>query len=68
MEPKPQLDRIEEKLNYLYNHIVKQEGINTSLNARLDSHLSNHSKCNKAIGFLIGVAISCMTFFKTFGG
>jgi len=63
MSDNDQLDRIETKVNYLFDHVVKQENINT----RIECHFENHKKANKVTAFLIGICVSLVGIFKGFG-
>jgi len=63
MENESQLDRIETKIDYLFNNVVKQ----TEKNGKFDAHLENHKKANKLVSWVLGVAIS-LGLFKGMGG
>jgi len=57
------LDRIENRQESMYKLFIEQ----TKKNGEYDSHLRNHSKCNKVLGWVVGVVIS-LGFFKGLGG
>ena len=63
MSDETQLDRMERKLDYLFDHVVKQEKINT----QVECHFENHRKCNKLIGWAIGIFVSVGTALKLGG-
>ena len=63
MSDQSQLDRMEKKLDYLYDHVVKQ----TERNGKYDAHLNNHSKANKAVVWLVGICVS-LGLIKGMGG
>lgn len=58
-----QLDRMERKLDYMYDHIVKQ----TTKNEKFQGHLDNHGRVYKVLSWCVGVGIS-IGLFKTYGG
>ena len=63
MECETQLDRIEKKIDYLFDNVVKQ----TEKNGVFEAHLENHRKANKLISWVLGVCAS-LGLFKSLGG
>jgi hypothetical protein len=64
MSDNEQLDRMEKKIDYLFDHIVKQEKINT----QVECHFENHKKANKIGAFIVGIGVSFVGIFKGLGG
>ena len=63
MKNEQQLDRIENKIDYLFDHIVKQ----TERNGVFEAHLENHKKANRVVSWLLGLCAS-LGLFKSLGG
>ncbi len=62
-----QLNRMETKLDYVYDHMLKQSDINAKDQEQLKNHLANHKIVSSVISWGIGICIS-LGIFKSMGG